>query len=61
VAVTVVSPDCSDVAAEGLLLIGDINADCRVNLEDFALLAADWMRCNNPADSNCEWPFEEEE
>ncbi len=24
----------------------DLNGDCRVNIEDFAILAADWMECN---------------
>jgi hypothetical protein len=28
---------------------GDINKDCRVNLDDLALLASNWLRCNlNP-------------
>ncbi|MBN1817112.1 MAG: LamG domain-containing protein [Sedimentisphaerales bacterium] len=60
ITVDVISPTCQDVIDAGLTLVGDINKDCRVTLEDFAILAAQWAKCNNPADSNCEWPFEEE-
>ena len=41
------------------IFTGDINRDCRVNLEDFAIMAAQWARCNDPSDFTCEWPFEE--
>ncbi|MBI9019077.1 MAG: LamG domain-containing protein [Phycisphaerae bacterium] len=58
VVITVTDPTCQDVIDAGLLMAGDINEDCYVNLEDFALMAADWLRCNNPQDSTCEWPFE---
>ncbi|MBE0534060.1 MAG: hypothetical protein IH624_00205 [Phycisphaerae bacterium] len=36
---TVASPQCSRVLA------ADINGDCIVNLEDIALVAADWLEC----------------
>ena len=29
------------------LLTGDIDADCKVNLSDFALMAANWLECNS--------------
>jgi hypothetical protein len=32
---------------------GDVNQDCRVNLADFATLALQWLKCNNPADADC--------
>ena len=33
----------------------DIDGDCYVNLEDFAILAANWLGdCTNPNDSNCQ-------
>ena len=31
----------------------DLNRDCSVSLGDFALLAADWMSCNDPEDQDC--------
>jgi glucuronoarabinoxylan endo-1,4-beta-xylanase len=31
----------------------DIYADDKVNLLDFAVLALDWLICNNPQDANC--------
>jgi hypothetical protein len=44
---------CADVWAYGLGMRGDINRDCYVNNEDLALLAENWLKCNNPLDSNC--------
>lgn len=32
---------------------GDINFDCRVNFEDFSLMAADWLNCTDPTDDSC--------
>jgi len=32
---------------------GDINKDCYVDFEDFALFTAGWLGCTNPADPNC--------
>ena len=55
--VTVIDPTCQDVIDSDLLLIGDINQDCYVDLNDFAIAAANWLSCNNPQDSNCLWPF----
>lgn len=31
----------------------DLNQDCHVNLEDLALLAGDWLKCNDPQGQNC--------
>lgn len=33
---------------------GDVTGDCKVNLEDFAVIASDWLRCNVPDDPECE-------
>lgn len=33
---------------------GDITEDCRIDLDDLAFFVLDWLRCNHPADSNCE-------
>ncbi|MBN1123632.1 MAG: LamG domain-containing protein [Sedimentisphaerales bacterium] len=55
--IEIVPPSCQDVIDAGLILDGDINKDCRVTLEDFAILAANWAKCNHPADPACDWPF----
>jgi hypothetical protein len=34
-------------------LAGDINKDCKVDLEDFAAFTATWLECTDPQDSNC--------
>jgi hypothetical protein len=58
ITVDVVRPTCADVKAAGKLMVGDFDENCRVNLADFAILAADWLRCNDPAKYNpCFWPF----
>lgn len=31
----------------------DLNLDCRVNMKDWAILAANWMNCSIPNDPNC--------
>lgn len=31
----------------------DLNQDCYINLEDFALFAQDWLKCNDPLDPAC--------
>ena len=60
ITVDVVRPTCADVKAAGKMLVGDFDENCRVNLADFAILAADWMRCNDPANYiPCFWPFEQ--
>ncbi len=38
----------------GVFAPGDINKDCVVNFEDFAILAADWLKCTNPLLTNCQ-------
>ncbi len=57
VVVTVTSPSCADVIAQGLVLASDLNRDCRVDLQDLAMIAADWIRCYDPQDVSCENPF----
>jgi hypothetical protein len=34
--------------------LGDINADCYVNLLDFALIAQQWFDCTDPANADCQ-------
>lgn len=58
ITVDVVRPTCADVKAAGMLMVGDLDENCRVNLADFAILAADWLRCNDPANyPACFWAF----
>jgi len=32
----------------------DLNADCYLNFADFAMLAANWLKCSDPADNDCD-------
>lgn len=43
------SNSCGDV-----YLATDLNKDCYVNLEDFAILAASWLNCNDVTDPACD-------
>jgi hypothetical protein len=49
---------CGDL---GTIMDWDLNADCQVNLGDVAKLAADWLRCTDPAGTDCEWVVDPEE
>jgi hypothetical protein len=31
--------------------------DCYINLYDFAVIANNWLDCNNPADTHCTFPY----
>ncbi|MBN1817031.1 MAG: hypothetical protein JW828_06695 [Sedimentisphaerales bacterium] len=42
------------VCVDQAQLVYDLNQDCRVNLEDFALLAAAWMECNLAPQTSCQ-------
>lgn len=55
--VIVLQASCELVKADGLLFASDLNEDCQVDLLDLAILAQDWLRCNNPADPTCEDPY----
>ena len=52
-----VPDDCDEVTQLGFSITGDINTDCRVNLLDFAAVAADWLECIVPTDDNCSKPW----
>jgi hypothetical protein len=49
--------NCADVMARGMTLPGDLNGDCQVDLDDFAILASQWHLCDDPG-SGCppNWP-----
>jgi hypothetical protein len=46
----VIAPECGDWGYKP----GDLNRDCRVDLRDFALIAADWLECTLPNGENCQ-------
>jgi beta-glucanase (GH16 family) len=54
VEVSYILPDeCDQVWALGYGLTTDYNADCKVNLFDFAQFANDWLKCYDPNTINC--------
>ena len=57
VGITEMVTSCQSAINAGYGLAADLNKDCHVNLQDIALLAIDWLKCNNPEDSNCVSPF----
>ena len=48
-----VPTECSDVWSMGLGLQEDLNRDCRLNLEDWAILTGDWLKCTDPLGPGC--------
>jgi hypothetical protein len=32
---------------------GDLNKDCKVDLQDFAIFCGDWLKCTDPNQANC--------
>ena len=44
---------CADL--DDGIAVYDLNDDCRVNLEDFALIAAQWLECNRIPVDSCSW------
>jgi hypothetical protein len=44
---------CESVIAAGFGSDADVNGDCNVNFNDFAILAEHWMECNDPDDNSC--------
>ncbi len=46
---------CEEVINGGFALAADMNNDCYVNIEDIAILASQWLSCNNPTDVECNW------
>lgn len=62
--ITIDIPTCADVIADGYGFTADLSGpegtpDCRVDMYDFAAMAADWLRCNDPDDPGCEWAYQQ--
>jgi hypothetical protein len=41
--------ECNDMVQRGYTSPVDFNNDCKVNFQDFAIIAFNWMKCNDPA------------
>ncbi len=50
--------DCQRIKEDGLLLYHDLNEDCKVDLYDLIFLALNWLGCNDPANQNCDSPYQ---
>ncbi len=56
--VTFFTPEnCEDVIDGGFALAGDANNDCYVNMEDLAIMADEWVTCNDPENPECDLEF----
>lgn len=50
--------DCEEAKKMYGQFSGDFNGNCVVNLEDFAVIADDWLDCYNPVDGGCLTPWD---
>lgn len=62
VSIVIYIPTCAQVLADGLGFDADLSGpagvpDCYVNIYDLAAIAVDWLKCNNPQDAACVWPY----
>jgi len=57
-AMTSTPVNCADAIGKGYSLSYDLDNDCRINLSDFALIAAKWFECIDPVNSKCSTPWE---
>ncbi|MCK4629226.1 MAG: hypothetical protein KAT56_09495 [Sedimentisphaerales bacterium] len=62
VTLIVENPTCQDIIEGEWLIMGDLSGpegspDCYVDLYDFAVLAGNWLRCNDPQNPGCEFQF----
>ena len=49
---------CAEVIAQGYGVEADYNADCRVDLADYAAWTGSWMNCFDPNDYDCSEPWQ---
>lgn len=45
---------CDELRAGGQMIAGDVNADCKVDIEDLYVVILEWNNCFIPGDSMCE-------
>jgi len=48
---------CNDAIMNGYGYRADLNADCKVDLEDLTIFAVEWLKCNIPGEIGCETPW----
>jgi len=46
---------CEEVAYYGWSLPSDINRDCHIDFNDYALLISNWRKCNDPNNAACDF------
>jgi hypothetical protein len=51
-----VTAEIAQTCQNGIYLQGDIDQNCVVDFRDFALIARDWLRCNEATKPDC-WAF----
>ena len=52
-----VPTNCAEVIADGYNVPGDANADCYVDILDIKAIAEDWLKCVEPDDMSCQFPW----
>lgn len=57
IVIVVSDANCEKVKLDGLLMQADVNEDCYVNLADVAMMAEDWLECNDPQNVECLNPY----
>jgi len=50
---------CEQVLEMGYSLEGDLNRDCRVDIDDLAIIMNHWLACNDPLDEACDHPWQQ--
>jgi hypothetical protein len=54
-AVAIEPNTCEEAAYYGWGLPSDLNRDCRVDFNDYVVLAGDWGQCNDPNNTACDF------
>ena len=49
--------NCAEVLAQGYTIDYDLNGDCKVNFEDFSIIADEWHDCITPGVAGCDQPW----
>ncbi len=62
ITVSLTIPTCENVLTDKLGMAADLSGpngtpDCYINIYDFAVIANNWLECNNPADTGCTFPY----
>jgi hypothetical protein len=52
----IVGADAGSNCGTAGYLTADLNRDCYVNFQDFAIFAGQWLQCTNPVDTGCSAP-----